>query len=200
MKKDRVYNLLILIAIALILFTPVGFHLKVFVNRIISFNPTQVKESERQVLRSFDWELQDRQSKRLNLNKSEGKVIFINIWASWCPPCVAEMPSLQELYNDYQNKVEFYFIARDSQAKIEGFMAKHGYDFPVYYELSKAPLSLQTNSLPTTYVIDQSGFLVVNETGAAKWNSDTTRGMIDQLIDSGTKNLALEKEVKINEE
>lgn len=200
MKKGRIVNSLLLIAIALILFTPIGFHVKVFINRIISFNPSTIEEEERQLLDSYDWELQDRKGRKFNLDQFKGKIILINFWASWCPPCVAEMPSLQALYNDYSNQVEFIFVARDSEEKIDSFMAKEGFSFPIYYEYSEPPIALQSNSLPTTYIIDRSGSIILEHIGAARWNSETTRALINQLISSDTAVSTFEEEEKVNKE
>lgn len=200
MKKGRIVNSLLLIAIALILFTPIGFHVKVFINRIISFNPSTIEEEERQLLDSYDWELQDRKGRKFNLDQFKGKIILINFWASWCPPCVAEMPSLQALYNDYSNQVEFIFVARDSEEKIDSFMAKEGFSFPIYYEYSEPPIALQSNSLPTTYIIDQSGSIILEHIGAARWNSEATRALINQLISSDTAVSTFEEEEKVNKE
>ena len=169
-------------------------------NRIISFNPTTIKESEQQVLGSYDWELQDRQGRKFNLEQYKGKVILINFWASWCPHCVAEMPSLQALYHDYGNRIEFLFVARDSEERIDSFMAKEGFSFPVYYEYNEPPIALQSSSLPTTYIIDQSGSLVLEHTGSARWNSEASRALIDQLISSATAVSIFEEEEKVNKE
>ena len=200
MKKGSLINVIFILAIALILFSPLGFHLKVWVNRVISFNPTSIEESEQQVLLSYDWALQDRQGKIINLDQARGKVIFINLWASWCPPCVAEMPSLQALYDDYQNEVEFYFIARDEKEKIDAFMEKHQYSFPVHYEITHAPAKLKSNSLPTTFIIDRSGSLIVNHTGAARWNGSGSRSILDELISSEDLGSTPEEKEKVSKE
>lgn len=188
MKRGRIVNILLLLFLALLLFTPVGFHLKVLVNRIISFNPTPVEERKQEVLDSFDWQLQNGQGEDFNLREARGEVIFINLWASWCPPCVAEMPDLSSLYNDYKDEVVFLFVARDQKAKAEAFLKKHNYDLPVYYETGLAPNRLESRSLPTTYVVDKNGIIIVAETGAANWNSSYTRQLLDGLINEPFSN------------
>lgn len=182
MKRGRIVNILLLIAIALILFTPVGFHIKVMVNRLISFNPTPVEQREQQQLDSYEWRLTDSQGGRFNLTEARGKVVFINFWASWCPPCVAEMPDLSDLYADYHKEVVFLFVARDRKMKVNEFLTKHNYDLPVYYETGLTPEQLDSTVLPTTFIIDKSGSIVVAETGLASWNSSTTRNFIDNLL------------------
>ena len=182
MKRGRLVNILLILFLAVVLFTPVGFHIKVWVNRIISFNPTPVEERKRQVLTSYNWNLIDARGNASNLDRSRGKVVFINLWASWCPPCVAEMPDLQELYQDYHKEVVFLFVARDEEAKVKAFMQKHQYNLPVFYENGSMPRQLESRSLPTTYIIDKNGSIVVAKTGTASWNSSATRSILDDLI------------------
>lgn len=184
MKRGQITNILLLLFLGLIVFTPVGFHLRVMVNRVLSFSPTLVEEQEQQVISSYSWPLVDGAGRGYDLNQSEGKVVFINIWASWCPPCVAEMPDLQLLYNDYKEQLVFIFIARDRKEKVSVFMTEHQYNFPVYYERGPGPAELNSNSLPTTYILNQEKKIIVSETGVAAWNSKKTRDLLDGLIDS----------------
>ena len=182
MKRGRIINILLLLFLALILFTPVGFHLKVWTNRLLSFNPTPVEERHRDVLEDYNWRLKDRNGEGFNLEEAKGQVVFINFWASWCPPCVAEMPDLRDLYQDYGKEVVFLFVARDQSAKIDAFMEKHNYQFPIYYETGLTPELLYNASLPTTFIMNKKGELVVAEVGSAAWNSDATRSLLDELL------------------
>ncbi len=182
MKRDRIVNVVLLLLLALILFTPLGFHLKVWINRIVVFSPDRVEPYEEIVLDSYNWNLKDRQGNNFNFEQVRGEVVLVNFWASWCPPCVAEMPDLDKLYNDYEDKVVFLFIARDKVEKVDAFLEKNNYELPVYYELSPTPEVLDNNSLPTTYILDKKGAIVVAETGAASWNSKKTRSLLDDLL------------------
>ena len=182
MKKGRIVNILLIIFLGLLVFTPVGFHTKVIVNRLISFNPDVLDEEDRSQLSSYNWQLQSRSGYAIDFNETRGKVVLINFWASWCPPCVAEMPDLRDLYSDYKEDVVFLFVARDEQSKIDQFLKKHEYEIPVYYELGQPPIQISSNSLPTTYVISRTGEIIVAEKGAADWNSKKTRGLLDTLV------------------
>ena len=182
MKRGQITNILLLLLLALVLFTPAGFHLKVWVNRMLSFNPTPIEERKQEILTSYSWRLVDQNGRSYDLNLARGKVVFINIWASWCPPCVAEMPDLQLLYNDYKEEVEFLFIARERKEKARAFLKEKKYDLPVYFEAGPAPRQLSSNSLPTTYILDRNGAIVVSKTGAAAWNSKATRELINSLL------------------
>ncbi len=184
MKRRQITNISLLLLLALLLFSPLGFHLKVWVNRVLSFNPTPVEERKQEILSSYAWRLVDREGSGYDLSHAKGKVVFINIWASWCPPCVAEMPDLQLLYKDYNKKVVFLFIARDKKERVGAFMEENQYDFPIFYELGSSPRQLSSNSLPTTYILDRQGKIIVSETGAAAWNSKATRAMLDELVGS----------------
>ena len=182
MKKGKLVNILILIFLGLLLFTPIGFHTKVLINRVISFNPSLVDEDRRQQLSSYKWILESREGIKLDFSELRGQVVLINYWATWCPPCVAEMPDLYELYNAYREEVVFLFIASDQKKKVDQFLEKHQYTIPVYYESGPSPYELETKSLPTTYVISRQGVIVVSEKGAANWNSDKITGLLDELI------------------
>ena len=107
---------------------------------------------------------------------------MVNLWATWCPPCVAELPGFATLYADYKDKVEFAFVANDDQEKVLTFLEKKGYDLPVYFQVSATPKALESGSIPVTYIIDKKGDLVVDKTGAANWNSDKVRNLLDQLL------------------
>jgi len=183
LTKARIINILIILCLALYLFTPLGFHISVYMNRLFSFNPTPVEEREQQVLVDYNWKLRDLEDNTFNLEKHKGKVVFINFWATWCPPCVAEMPDLQKLYGDYGDRVSFMFVARDQKGKVSKFLNKKGYNsLPVYYESGFTPKILFNTGLPTTYIIDKKGSIVVAKTGSAAWNSDETRALLDALL------------------
>ena len=182
MKKGRIVNVLILIFLGLLIFTPVGFHTKVFFNRLISFNPNVLDEEDRSQLSSYNWQLESRSGFTIDFNETRGKVILINFWATWCPPCVAEMPDLSDLYSDYKKDVFFLFVARDEESKVDQFLEKQEYEIPVYYELGPPPIQMRSNSLPTTYIISREGKIIVAEKGAADWNGKKTRELLDKLL------------------
>ena len=182
MKKGKLVNILILIFLGLLLFTPIGFHTKVLINRVISFNPSLVDEDRRQQLSSYEWILESREGNMLDFSELRGQVVLINYWATWCPPCVAEMPDLYELYNAYKDNIIFLFIAKDERKKVDQFLDKHQYDLPVYYLTGRSPEQMQSRSLPTTFIISKEGRIVVDEKGAANWNSAYTKDILNELL------------------
>src|SRR6056297_2244607 len=165
--KEQISNLIWIVAIILIVFTPVGFYPRVWVNKIVAtvISPSTVDEDE-----------------QTNLQSKKGEVVLINVWATWCPPCVAELPGFIELYSDYKDKVTFAFVANDEKEKVRAFLKKKGYELPVYFQASGMPQELESRSIPVTYILDKKGNIVVDKTGAANWNSYKTRSLLDELI------------------
>ena len=154
----------------------------VFIQRTISFSPSEISKEKQKTLTGYNWKLNDLNNTIFDFTQSKGKVILINFWATWCPPCIAEMPELQALYNVYGKSIDFYFVANDSPKKVKDFLQENSYTFPVYFEQTKAPQNLQTNSLPTTYLISKKGTIVIQKTGAAKWNSTKVHQTINRLL------------------
>ena len=108
--------------------------------------------------------------------------MVINFWATWCPPCIAEMPSLEKLYNSYNGEVVFLFVSDEKQEVISKFKHKHKYQFEVHSALTAFPKEFDVTSIPRTFVIDKNGNIVIDKTGAANWYSDKVIATIDGLL------------------
>lgn len=111
----------------------------------------------------------------------DDEVVVINYWATWCPPCIAEMPNFQELYSDYGNKVAFLFLTTDPHDKVDAFMKKNGYNLPAY-NYDRLPPPFDHTSIPTTFVLNRKGEIVFSRVGAYKWNGKSFRAFLDRLI------------------
>jgi len=118
----------------------------------------------------------------MSLNDANGKVVFINHWATWCPPCRAEMPSLNKLYTDYKDKVTFIFLTAESKNVVEKYYKAKNFDFPTYNLGSRLPDEINTTSLPATFILDKQGKVTLEEFGASDWNSKKVRETLDQLL------------------
>jgi len=175
-------NILFFAFILLLLFPQTRMPLQVFVQRLISFSPSEKAETVRETLQDYNWNLQQLDGTEINFSQSKDKVTIVNFWATWCPPCVAEMPSFQKLHDTYGEKVDFYFVTSEKPEKVKNFIIKNGYKFPVYIQYHEAPLLLQSSVLPTTYLISKTGEIVVEEEGAADWNSKKMKEMVDKLL------------------
>jgi thiol-disulfide isomerase/thioredoxin len=185
--KKHFSNILFFLFIIL-LFTPYGMPVRTFLIKQIAFVTTRIlpleNDKEKQVaLKNYDWSLISISGADLNFSELSNKVIIVNFWATWCPPCIAEMPSFQSLYEHYEqdDQVIFLFVTTDNRSKVEAFMQKKGYNLPVYFPLSQEPMELSSYSIPATYIIDKRGYVVVDKVGAVDWDSERIIELIDSL-------------------
>lgn len=179
--KKHWSNIFFVLLIAVLLIPQTRLLIQVFVQRLIASSPGSIKKENQETLTDYAWVLQNLNSKPVDFSASSGNVIVLNFWATWCPPCQAEMPSLQKLYSDYGNKVDFYFVSNEKAGTLQQFLSRKHYSFPVYIETTAAPAILQSSALPTTFVISKTGKIVMKETGAADWNSQKVRRLLDEL-------------------
>lgn len=180
--KKHWSNILFGVFVVLLIIPQTRMPIQVFIQRLISFSPSETSEEKRITLQDYQWPLQKLNSEEINFSQSEGKVVILNFWATWCPPCVAEMPSFQSLYDDYGTKVDFYFVTSEKPDKVNRFMEKNNYSMPIYLQHYESPEELRANVLPTTYVISKNNQIVVKETGVADWNAKKIRSLLDTLL------------------
>jgi len=124
----------------------------------------------------------------ITLREYEGKVLFLNFWATWCPPCIAELPEIQELYlKTDPNQVEFFMISVDQdQGKAREFMNRKEYTFPVYRLSGQLPQVFQAEAIPSTFVINRAGELAMKRVGMASYNNDEFIAFLEDAA-QGTK-------------
>lgn len=131
-----------------------------------------------------DIRFKDASGTRVDLGSLEGKVIFLNFWATWCPPCLAEMPAINKLHQQFKNDAEVVFILVDADgdlSKSTKFMERKKYSLPVYQVDSEIPEVLFKGSLPTTVVFDKLGRIAYNESGAANYGDTKFIAFINKL-------------------
>jgi thiol-disulfide isomerase/thioredoxin len=182
LNKSQRSNLLLLAIIALLIFTPIGGKVKEIVARIMSTAPSIENIDNRVVVTDYDWKLKGLNVKNYNFEEARGKVAFVNYWATWCPPCRAEMPDIQALYDDYKDKVEFIFITNEKGDVVTKFLNKKDYNLPSYNQLSNGPSQFNVSSIPATYLLNKSGEIVVHKIGPADWDGKKVRALLDSLL------------------
>lgn len=156
-NKSQRSNLILFIILALILFTPFIGIMHEFTSKIFSFSPSIEKEDKRVQLATYDWQLKGLNTQNLDFNSVKGKVVFVNFWATWCPPCRAELPSIQQLNDTYKNKVEFIFVTNENEITVNKFLTKNNYNLPVYNNLSRPPIQMSVSTIPASFLIDKNG-------------------------------------------
>ena len=119
-----------------------------------------------------DFTIYNKEGKAVKLSDMKGTPVVLNFWASWCPPCKAEMPEFDEIAKEYEGKVEFMMVnltdgQRETVEIAQAFIDSMGYTFPVYFDKdSDAAYKYGIQSIPTTIFIDANGNLVAGATGA----------------------------------
>jgi thiol-disulfide isomerase/thioredoxin len=177
--KKRWKDLVFFAIIGLLFIPQVRQPVQVFVQQLFAGSPDEIQASEQQQLKEFNWSMRKLSGEAINLSSSKGEVMLINSWATWCPPCIAEMPSLQSLYNDFKDKVDFYFVSNEKSSVLRQWLSDKEYDLPVYQSMGPVPSQLNSSSLPTTYLINRKGNIVMEEVGANDWNSDAFRKKLE---------------------
>lgn len=117
---------------------------------------------------------------QINLQQYKGKKLFVNFWASWCPPCKREMPSIQKLYDAMSGgNTEFLLVSLDdSFDKAKNYMASQKYSMPVYYPAGNLPPLFNVESIPTTFVFDEQGKLMKTINGSDNYDTPAYKKLL----------------------
>lgn len=133
--------------------------------------PTDGETEGEAVNKAPDFTVQDGEGNSVKLSDFFGKPIVLNFWASWCPPCKAELPDFEDAYKKYDGEVVFLMVnMTDNQMETvevaKDFIKTYGYDFPVYFDVSyEAATVYGIRSIPQTYFINAEGEAVASATG-----------------------------------
>lgn len=155
---------------------------------------SEAKESEEvgEILPAEDFTLVDQYGNTHSLSDYKGKVVFLNFWATWCPPCREEMPYIQELYEEYSEQEDpdvvilaVAFPNLGSETDVEGiksFLDENGYTYPVLMdEDASLMLPYYVTAYPTTYMIDPDGNVLGYIPGSM--SKETMEDVISQALD-----------------
>jgi thiol-disulfide isomerase/thioredoxin len=127
----------------------------------------------------------DENGKVFDLGDLKGKVVFINFWATWCPPCIAEMPSINKLQAQFKNNRDLVVLMVDADNQIEKsikFMSKRNLDLKVFTPASQIPTQLMGNALPTTILLNKKGEIVFRHEGGADYTNQNFISYLDKLL------------------
>jgi thiol-disulfide isomerase/thioredoxin len=125
--------------------------------------------------------LADLKGNSFSLKQYAGKTIFLNFWATWCKPCIAEMPTIEKAQN-ILNKEEVIFLMASSEAteEIDAFRKAHDFNFNYCQIQNSEELGFQ--ALPTTYIFNAEGDLIFSESGYRKWDEKSNIDMIFKIV------------------
>jgi thiol-disulfide isomerase/thioredoxin len=120
-----------------------------------------------------------------HLASNHGQVVFLNLWGTWCIQCVAEMPTVERLYQHYKDdpQVKFLIVSRlDSPGMVRAYARRNHYDLPFYVMRDdEIPPSMQFNQYPSTFLFAKDGSVAAHDVGAADWSDASLISFIDRL-------------------
>lgn len=117
----------------------------------------------------------------IDISQFKGKTIFINFWASWCKPCLQEMPSIERAQAQLKNEnIVFLLASNEDPAEIEQFIKKHNYTFK--YTLIENLEELNIVALPTTFIFNTEGKLKFSESGSRNWDDISSIELITKIM------------------
>jgi cytochrome c biogenesis protein CcmG, thiol:disulfide interchange protein DsbE len=131
-----------------------------------------------------DFQLKDLSGRPVSLEDFRGQIVLVNFWASWCQPCLDEMPSLQALYAKFKDR-KFVVLAvnlNETAPDLEAFLKKNGVTFPVLCEGQAIAQRYGTEKVPESYLIDNRGVVLQKIIGAQDWLQDSALKYFDELL------------------
>lgn len=136
----------------------------------------------------YNFSMKDLKGNRVSFDQYKGKVVFINLWATWCGPCKAEMPGIQNLTEKLKDEpIEFVMLSVDKEGalpKVTNYLENNQFTFPVFMPHGYLPEEMQVPSIPTTFVISKEGKILMKEVGTRNYD---TKKMVNFLIEQTNK-------------
>lgn len=132
-----------------------------------------------------DLKFKDENGKTISLHSLKGKVVFINLWATWCPPCIQEMPSINELSKTFKDNDNLVFLMVDVDGNIEKtkkWMKDKKFDLPVHVFDGEIPRDIFSGSIPTTIIVDKQNNIIARHVGGADYSSKEVIDLMTKLL------------------
>ena len=161
-----------------------------YLNEVIEAPKLEAPSSEDMKVSTIDFEsnmlqFSDLDNNIFTIQDFKGKNLFINYWATWCNPCLAEMPYMAELYENYQNQDDliFLYLSREKLDTIKNYIPKDESlkNLPIYKIVTDDEF-FATSGIPTTFIVNSKGEVVVKDVCSAFWNDESVFKFLDQLI------------------
>ena len=161
-----------------------------YLNEIIEAPKLEPPSPEDMKISTIDFEsnvlqFSDLDNNIFSIQDFKGKNLFINYWATWCNPCLAEMPYMAELYEKYKNEddIVFLYLSREELNTIKNYIPKDEslQKLPIYKIITDDEF-FATSGIPTTFIINSDGKVIVKDLGSAFWNDESVYKFIDNLI------------------
>lgn len=143
------------------------------------------QSSARQVSAASGISFKNMDGQVVNLESYSDKVVLVNFWATWCGPCLIEMPSLQELYDKYKTHpdVEFFVVEVDNKPVLaKDFVAEKNYTFPIYSPGSHVPETFLAGAIPTTVILSKQGKIEYRREGTTNFVGEEFLNQFEEIL------------------
>jgi len=160
---------------------------KVISSTIIRYTMFQPGENSEVIFvdeSDLSWKLISLDGATALLSDFKGKVIFLNFWATWCPPCRSEMPSIQSLYDKIKNNknIKFILVSVEEPETVKNYLAENKFTMPVYVSDKSLTARFKVNGIPASFILNAKGHVVFKHIGSAKWDGKESINFIKGLI------------------
>ncbi len=161
-----------------------------YLNEVIEPPKLEAPSAEDMKVTTIDFDsnmlqFSDLENNIFTLQNFKGKNLFINYWATWCNPCLAEMPYMAELYENYKDEEDiiFLYLSREKLEIIKNYIPKDEslQQLPIYKIITDDEF-FATSGIPTTFIVNSDGEVIVKDLGSAFWNDESVLKFIDNLI------------------
>ena len=128
-----------------------------------------------------DFTLDDLSGKEISLSDFKGKLVVLNFWATWCPPCIAEIPDFVEIFNEYRDKdVQFIGVSDEDISTLKSFAAYYDINYPILIDDKNIMAVWGIRAIPTTFVFDRNGEIVFENVG--RMTREQIRNVIEDVL------------------
>jgi thiol-disulfide isomerase/thioredoxin len=134
---------------------------------------------------SMSFSLPNLKGQSQSFNKFRGKLVVLNFWATWCPPCQKEMPSMERLWSDYRDRniVVLALNMREDRSKINSFVESYGLSFPVWIDDGAIASRMRVSTLPTTWLVGPKGRTLARLRGPIRWDKPSVKKALESILE-----------------
>jgi len=135
---------------------------------------------------NLDWSVKTLDGVEVNLrDHARDKTLFLNFWATWCGPCVAELPSIEKLYSQFGSDIAFVCVSQENAETLKKFIQVKKYTFPVFYTDTLPPTELNAAAIPSTFIISPDGEILLKHVGGADWAHESVLSFLREKLARG---------------
>jgi thiol-disulfide isomerase/thioredoxin len=142
----------------------------------------------------FHWDLRDLNGQAVSFSRFKGKTVFLNIWATWCGPCISEMPSIARLADNPRlrdDDIAFVCVSvDDAPGPVKQFVSGKNWSMTVLHAGANLPPVYQTEGIPATFIINPEGRIKLAEVGSSDWDAPEVVSLLEEIAGSTKRDAA----------